>query len=80
MSALTLEELRRSCTGTYREVHLLLNGGAVSVKRVCYVPAKGEWVIVNEIDGTRQWLTDAQLWTDSNIGPWLDGGAVRIVP
>jgi len=33
------------------------------------------FIINNEIDGTGQKLTAAQLWTDSNIGEAIDKGA-----
>lgn len=56
---------------------ILLNYGAWSVKRIRYRPRQRVFSIYNEIDGTRQELTCAQLMDprNSNIGPAMRAGA-----
>ena len=56
---------------------ILLNYGAWSVKRIRYRPRQKVFSIHNEIDGTRQELTCAQLMSqrNSNIGPAMRAGA-----
>ena len=56
---------------------ILLNYGAWSVKRIRYRPRQKVFSIHNEIDGTRQELTCAQLMSprNSNIGPAMMAGA-----
>lgn len=51
-----------------------LNGGAVSVKKIKFTKT-GKWSVTNEIDGTHQYLTDAELWKHSNIGEAIDKDA-----
>ena len=60
-----------------RRFFILLNYGAWSVKRIRYKPRQRVFSIHNEIDGTRQELTCAQLMSprNSNIGPAMRGGA-----
>ena len=55
---------------------ILLNYGAWSVKRIRYRPRQKVFSIHNEIDGTRQELTYAQLMSprNSNIGPAMRAG------
>lgn len=56
---------------------ILLDYGAWSVKRIRYRPRQKVFSIHNEIDGTRQELTCAQLMSprNSNIGPAMRAGA-----
>ena len=56
---------------------ILLNYGAWSVKRIRYRPRQRVFSINNEIDGSRQELTCAQLMSPkhSNIGPAMRAGA-----
>lgn len=56
---------------------ILLNYGVWSVKRIRYRPRQKVFSIHNEIDGTRQELTCAQLMSprNSNIGPAMRAGA-----
>jgi len=56
---------------------ILLNYGAWSVKRIRYRPRQKVFSIHNEIDGTRQELTCAQLMSprNSHIGPAMRAGA-----
>ena len=56
---------------------ILLNYGAESSKRIGYRPRQRVFSIHNEIDGTRQELTCAQLMDvrHSNIGPAMRAGA-----
>ena len=56
---------------------ILLDYGAWSVKRIRYRPHQKVFSIHNEIDGTRQELTCAQLMSprNSNIGPAMRAGA-----
>ena len=56
---------------------ILLNYGAWSVKRIRYRPRQKVFSIHNEIDGTRQELTYAQLMSprNPNIGPAMRAGA-----
>ena len=57
---------------------ILLDYGAWSVKRIRYKPRQKVFSIHNEIDGTRQELTCAQLMSprNSNIGPAMRAGAL----
>lgn len=56
---------------------ILLEYGAWSVKRIRYRPRQKVFSIHNEIDGSRQELTCAQLMSPrhSNIGPAMRAGA-----
>ena len=56
---------------------ILLDYGAWSVKRIRYRPRQKVFSIHNEIDGTRQELTCAQLMSPrcSHIGPAMRAGA-----
>ena len=56
---------------------ILMNYGIWSVKRIGYRPRRRVFSIHNEIDGTRQELTCAQLMDprNSNIGPAMRAGA-----
>ena len=55
---------------------ILLNYGAWSVKRIRYRPRQRVFSIYNEIDGSRQELTCAQLMSPkhSHIGPAMRAG------
>ena len=55
---------------------ILLDYGAWSVKRIRYRPRQKVFSIHNEIDGSRQELTCAQLMSprNSNIGPAMKAG------
>jgi hypothetical protein len=59
----------------------LAGGLARSFKTIRYLPPQGaartgKFDILNEIDDTWQTLWPKQLWTQSNIGAALDGGAL----
>lgn len=73
-----MDHLKRLTTDRPREFLLALNGGAYSRKTIKYTPSKGKFTIKNHIDDTRQILTEAELYTESNIGQWLDGGALYV--
>ena len=73
----TPEELLATIQRKPVRIFILLNFGAWSVKRIHYKPRQRVFSIHNEIDGTRQTLTCAQLMDGrrSNIGPAMRGGA-----
>lgn len=73
-----IDDLRARAKGHVLRIRLLLRGGAFSRKSITWHNGTdgGRWFITNHIDDTKQQLTDEQLWTESNIGRWLDGGAV----
>lgn len=75
-----LEDLRARARGHVVRVRLALNGGAYSRKSITWHNSTdgGRWYVTNHIDDTKQTLTDEQLWSESNIGKWLDGGAVWV--
>jgi hypothetical protein len=68
---MTINELRASVAAGHHKFGILLAGGrAVSRKTIRL--RGGKWHIKNHIDNTSQALTDAELWTESNIGEALE--------
>ena len=75
----SLEDLRTLASSKAIEVRLVLNGGFFSRKTIRFDAKKVVWRVMNHIDGSRQTLTDAELWTHSNIGKGLDRNALVLV-
>lgn len=73
-----LEELKQRCRAGHSDFAILLAGGLLSRKtiRLLRPPAEREYVVVNHIDNSSQTLTEAELWTESNIGEALDKRAL----
>jgi hypothetical protein len=74
-----IEELRQRVQAGHRDFAVMLAGGAaLSRKTISLVSlSTGEqWRIVNHIDGSRQRLSTAELWTESHIGTALDRNAL----
>lgn len=68
-----IDDLRtRVLDGRTNYAILLAGGLAHSRKTIRMTGVLGRWRITNHIDDTRQTLTDAELWTESNIGTALD--------
>jgi hypothetical protein len=72
---MTTDELRASVRAGQHEFGILLAGG-MAISRKTIRLRGGKWQVKNHIDGTRQTLTDAELWTESNIGEALDKNAL----
>ena len=70
----SLEELRVHARRTVRCRLALAGGLAYSRKSIRWTGRR--WSVLNHIDDTRQQLTDAELWTESNIGRGIDAGAL----
>ena len=84
MRIATIEELRTLSQESERvECYIALQGGGRSSKIVWFdemregIPV---YEILNEIDDSRQLLTEPELWTESNIGQALDYGALFLAP
>lgn len=59
------------------DAHIRLNFGMRSSKYITYnLDSDKPWCIENEVDDSHQDLTDAELWTHSNIGDALDKGVL----
>lgn len=70
----SVEQLRKLSSDEALDCFIALAGGLMrSSKNIFF---DGElFIINNDIDGTGQELTAAQLYTDSNIGEAIDKGA-----
>lgn len=84
----TLDELKAVAAGhkPFDVGILLASGWALSRKTIQWrkrsprgAPADRVWFIKNHIDDTKQVLSDATLWTESNIGEALDKGALVLL-
>jgi hypothetical protein len=69
-----LPDLLARVKAGHQEFAIALNGGAYSRKRICF--RGGLWRITNYIDATSQSLTDAQLFSESNVGLAVEMGAL----
>ena len=69
-----LEHLRKLTGEGHTHYALLLGSGAISKKTIRRQAET--YRITNHIDDTKQTLSEGELWTQSNIGKWLDGGAL----
>jgi hypothetical protein len=72
---LTLEDLK---SGKPVSCYIALSGGGRSGKWIQYYPDDKEFYVVNEIDGSEQWLIEEKLLDKaySNIGFALKNGAL----
>ena len=64
----SLTELKKLATDKVLECFILLNGIARSSKNIRYNKKTKIFEVHNEIDDTIQFLTEKELFTDSNIG------------
>lgn len=71
------EQLKRMTQEGVHDFFILLNGGARSSKQVDYNPHDQRFYIENEIDGTRQRLSERNLLNErhTNIGKAITAGA-----
>ena len=60
------------------ECSILLNGGLKSTKDIFYTEKTNMFEIFNYIDNTTQLLSEAELFTNSNIGLAITKGALII--
>lgn len=70
-----IEALRKLAAARKIDIRLQLNGG-YSRKSIRWTGR--EWRVLNHIDNTTQKLSDDELWTESNIGKWMDAGAIEV--
>jgi hypothetical protein len=70
-----LDELRQRVAARHHDYAIMLAGGAAISRKTIRLKTK-RWEIANHIDGSRQRLTDEELWTESNIGEALDKHAL----
>jgi hypothetical protein len=68
------QQLRRAIAEGFIEFRLLLMGGAYSRKTITKASG-GRFRVLNHIDGSRQVLTEAELYRQSNIGQAMTNGA-----
>lgn len=73
----TTEQLKQMTQDGIHDFFIQLNHGARSSKSVDYDPSAGRFVIENEMDGTRQRLTEQNLFNEryTNIGKAIRAGA-----
>jgi len=68
------QQLREAIEEGLSEFWLLLMGGGYSAK-IITAASKRRFHVVNHIDGSSQVLTEAELFTQSNIGEAMTKGA-----
>jgi len=71
-----LEELRQRVTAGHNEYAIMLAGGLAISRKTIRLQSPSIWQVTNHIDNSRQTLTDADLWDESNIGIALDRRAL----
>jgi len=74
-----LEELVQRVEAGHHDYAIMLAGGLALSRKTIHLlppPAEREYTVFNEIDDTLQTLTEAELWTESNIGEALDKRAL----
>ena len=66
----TLKQLKANCKDTFEEFFILLNYNLKSSKTIEYLPTIKIFNVINEIDNTRQTLTEKEIINDdiTNIG------------
>ena len=73
----TIEDLKERIENGQHDFFILLNGFGRSSKEVDYSPKTKKFIIVNEIDGTTQVLSEKNLFNRkyTNIGYAMENGA-----
>jgi len=73
----SVAELKLLAGGDYgADCFITLNGGLRSSKHIEWLPKKQKFYVLNEIDGSEQSLTEAELFTESNIGEAIKKNAL----